>query len=124
MIKKIELSWITVSDIQKAKKFFVDTLGMQLTSNSSEYQWLEVQGNEGGMLLGIGQCNEEYGTKPGHNAVVTMTVENIESAKKSLEEKGVIFEGEILEIPGHVKMVTFLDADNNRFQLVQTVYKA
>ena len=61
--------------------------------------------------------------KPGNNSVVTLTVTDIVESKAELEAKGVKFFGDIIEVPGHVKMATFADPDNNVFQLVQMLYQ-
>ena len=53
------------------------------------------------------------------NAVLAMTVDDIVAAKKELEGKKVSFIGDIIEVPGYVKMATFADPDGNIFQLVQ-----
>lgn len=120
MIKQMNLAWISVSDIAQAKKFFVETLGMQIEADAPDYGWLEVSGkDENCMRLGIGQARPESAEKPGMNAVVTMIVDDIVIAKKELTTKGVQFVGDIIEVPGHVKLATFLDPDNNMFQLVQ-----
>lgn len=117
-IKEIGLSWITVSDYAKSKKFFAD-LGLEMSSDSADFGWAEFKG-EAGAALGIAQENPQYGTtKAGTNAVVTFTIEDIVAAKKELEGKGVKFLGDIMEVPGHVKLATFVDHDNNQFQLAQ-----
>ncbi len=123
-IKKIELAWIVVSDFEKSKNFFVDTLGLKI--NEEHPSWLELSGSDGGMMLGVGgscdtESKEEWAIKPGQNAVVTLTVDDIEQAKSYLVEKGVTIKGDIIEIPGHVKMLFFTDPDNNFFQLVQEI---
>ena len=51
--------------------------------------------------------------------ILTFTVDDIEAAKKELEEKGVKFKTDIYEVPGHVKLVDFVDEDNNTYQLAQ-----
>lgn len=118
----MDLAWITTSDIKKAQKFFTETLGLTEMGFSSEHGWMEVQGKEGGMIMGVGQANPEYECgKPGANAVITLTVDNIEETMKELQAKGVNFIDEIVEVPGHVKMVSFLDFDGNMFQLVQNL---
>ena len=53
------------------------------------------------------------------NAVLAMTVDDIVAAKKELEGKKVSCIGDIIEVPGYVKMATFADPDGNIFQLVQ-----
>lgn len=118
----MNLSWITVSDIQKSKKFFHDILGLKINQDTPEHGWLEVApvNSTATCQLGIGQANPEYPEeKPGTNAVITFTVDNIIAEKKRLEDLGVTFLGDIIEIPGHVKMATFLDPDKNKFQLVE-----
>lgn len=122
-IKRIDLAWITTADIKKAEKFFVDTLGMKLTNKADEWGWLELTGQEGGLTLGIGQARDHSPAyeKPGNNSVVTLSVADIVASKEDLEKKGVKFLGDIIEVPGHVKMATFTDPDNNVFQLVQSL---
>jgi predicted enzyme related to lactoylglutathione lyase len=124
-IKRIDLAWITVSDIKKAQKFFVDTLGLGQENFTPEHNWLEVKGKLGGMGLGVGATadaeSEHFTMKPGQNAVVTFTVDDIVKTMKELQAKGVKFIDEIMEVPGHVKMVSFVDSDNNMFQLVEDI---
>lgn len=120
MIKKMSLAWITVADLAKSKKFFTETLGLEISSSAEEWGWLELKGKENGMLLGVAQENKEHSEdKPGANAVVTMTVDNLEKSMAELKKKGVAFVGEVMEVAGHVKMVTFKDNDGNTFQLVE-----
>jgi predicted enzyme related to lactoylglutathione lyase len=124
VVKKVGLSWFAVKDIQKAKKFFSQTLGLQLTVDTPEYSWLELAGEEDFCsMVGIGEAKEMGGHKPpiapGQNAMITFVVDDIVEAKKELESKGVRFVDEIMEVPGHVKMVTFVDEDGNHFQLVE-----
>lgn len=121
MIKRSDMAWITVNDIAKAKKLFVDILGMKVQANAPEYGWMEVVAKDGGSALGIGQFNPEYGkeVQPGQNAVVTFTVDDMVAAKALLEKNNVIILGDVVEVPGHVKMLFFADADGNKFQIVQ-----
>lgn len=119
--KRSDMAWITVADITKAKKLFVDILGMEVRADTPEYGWMEVVPKDGGSALGIDQFNSKYGkeVQPGQNAVVTFTVDDIIAAKAILEKNNVIVLGDIVEIPGHVKMLFFADADGNKFQIVQ-----
>jgi len=116
-IKKIELGWIVVSDIERSQRLFVDTLGLKLENSAPEYSWLEVAGTEGGCTIGIGADD----TLQIKNAVFTLTVDDIVATKKELEQKGVQFVSEIGEVPGHVKMATFHGPDGNMFQLVEKI---
>ena len=123
VVKRSDLSWILVSDINKAKKFFTEVLGLEIRSDTPEYGWVELMPKEGGAALGIGQYNPQYGkdAKPGENAIITFTVDDIVKAKALFQEKNVTLLGDIVEVPGHVKMLFFADADGNKFQLVQVL---
>jgi len=118
-IKSIELAWISVNDMKKAKTFFADKLGLNITANSPEYGWLEFCGKNGGASLGVGQCAPECDLKPGQNAVVTFTVDDIEKTKADLKAKGVTIVGDVMEVPGHVKLLYIKDEDGNLFHLAQ-----
>ncbi len=119
-IKSMDLAWICTSDIKKAQQFFIETLGLKEMNFAPEYGWLEVQGKKGGFGMGIGQANPKDPLgKPGMNAVMTFTVDNIEESIKELTNKGVKFVDEIVEVPGHVKMISFVDGDGNLFQLCE-----
>lgn len=120
MIKRSDLAWITVSDVKKAKEFFTKVLGLELQCDTPEYGWLELRPKEGGVTLGVGQCSDEYTeVKPGQNAVVTFTVDDIEKTKAEFQKRGVTLLGDIVEVPGHVKMLFFTDFDGNKFQVCQ-----
>lgn len=119
MIKGTELSWITVSDMKKAKNFFVDTLGLDIFESNEECGWLEIGGEEGARI-GIAQTNPNCGDfTPGQNAIITLSVDNLDEVMEKLKSKGVKFVGEVQVVPEIVKMVLFLDLDGNKFQLVE-----
>lgn len=120
-IKNFGLAWIVVSDLKKAKKFFTDLVGMKVTSSSDEHGWIELSGNEGGATLGLSQENGMEPIKAGQNAVVTLTVQDLAKTRAEFAKKGVNLIGEIMEIPGHVKLQLFIDNDGNKFQLVEII---
>jgi len=121
LIKNIKLGWTTTNDIDKARSFFVDKLGLKQTDYNEEFGWLELQTEDSGFTVGVGKKTDKSPYQPGHNIILTMTVDNIESAKKQLEDKGVKFTTDIYEVPGHVKLVDFVDDDGNVYQLVQNI---
>lgn len=118
-IKKIELSWIVVSDIHRSKDFFKNTLGLNLNEYSEDFGWAELQGKEGGSLIGLAQHNKDYSVPVGSNAIMTFTVDNIEKSISELKNKGIVFIGDIIEVPNGPKMISFNDPDGNLFQLVE-----
>lgn len=121
-IKKIELAWITVSDFEKSLEFFTHVVGLEVVNRDDTMGWAELRGKDGS-FLGIAKSNSFNPVKPGANAIVTMTVENIDAARKEFQQKGAKLLGDVMEVPGHVKLQMFVDDDNNHFQLVETLDK-
>lgn len=136
-IKAMNLVWITVSNLEKAEKFFTQSVGLPLKFADREHGWLEFSFAPEGFRLGVAQSQEgdaccgqesekEKCCRPegaGSNAVVTLEVDDIGASKKELESKGVTFSTPIMEFPGHVRLATFGDPDGNQFQLVQMLGK-
>jgi predicted enzyme related to lactoylglutathione lyase len=119
MTKSFDLAWIVVKDLKEAVKFYTETVGLKLLELHEEFGWAELQGPNGGAMLGIAQENDNDPYKAGTNACLTFTVENLEKSRDSFLAKGAKFVGEIIEVPGHVKMLTGVDGDGNHFQLAQ-----
>lgn len=117
--KSTNLAWISVSDFDKALKFYKETLGFKELSVSKEYGWAELQGVDGGGMIGIALKDPSGPIQPGNNAVITITVDKIESEIERLKGKSVQLIGDMQEVPGHVKMQLLKDQDGNHLQLVE-----
>jgi len=117
LVKKMGLPWITVSNLQKAKDFYVNVMGFEIVEENTNVKWLEVKC--GDSILGVWQAFEGAPDKPGQNAVITFTVDNLENTKEVLEKQGMIFVNEIAEIPGVFRVMRYADQDGNKFQLYQ-----
>lgn len=120
-IKEIGLIWIVVKDIKSAVKYYTDVVGLKLMELNEEFGWAELEGHEGGTRLGIAQENREEKVLAGQNAVITFTVDNLEKSKEAMVGKGAKCEGDVIEVPGHVKMQTMLDRDGNHFQICELI---
>lgn len=118
-VKSLDLAWIVVKDLKKAVKFYTEVVGLQLKELHEEFGWAELRGEDGGAFLGIAQANPSDEHKPGDNAFVTFTVEDIERTKQSMLSKGAHCVGDVQEVPGHVKLQMIADSDGNQFQIVQ-----
>jgi predicted enzyme related to lactoylglutathione lyase len=115
--QSMELAWIVVNDLKQAVKFYTEIVGLELMEFNEQYGWAELQGKQGGAKLGIAQASEEI--KAGQNAHVTFTVANIAQATENAVKKGAKPVGPMQEVPGHVKLQTFVDQDGNHLQLVE-----
>lgn len=115
----IFLSWIVVKDIKKAIKFYTEVVGLKLREYHEQYGWAELIGSDGA-ALGIAEESPQEAIKAGSNAVTTISVDNLEKARQEFLKKGVRLVGDVLDIPGHVKMQTFTDQDGNTLQIVES----
>lgn len=118
-IKSSNLTWVSVSDLKKAIKFYTETLGFKELSVTEEYGWAELQGEEGGTVIGLAVKSEDSPVQPGNNGVITLTVDNIQSSIKELAGKDVKMVGDMMEVPGHVRLQLLVDNDGNHLQLVE-----
>lgn len=116
--KGIHLVWIVVKDFEKAIQFYTNVLGFTIETMAEKFGWAELKGPDG-CLLGIARENEQYNVKAGTNAVATITVDDIETARSNLLKNKVTLDGDVQVVPGHVKLQTFSDTDGNTFQLCQ-----
>lgn len=117
-VKGIFLNWIVVNNIESAITFYTQVVGLQLKEYSKEYKWAELSGPEGS-VLGIAEESEQEDKRAGTDAVVTITVQDLEKACIDLVKKGGHLLGDMIEIPGHVKLQSFEDPSGNKLQLVQ-----
>ena len=116
--KGTHLSWISVSDLDRAIDFFTKKLGFSVDSHSAEYGWAELKGEEG-TTVGLAVKSPESPIQPGQNACITLTVDSIEEEIANLKREKVEFVGELQVVEGHVKMQMFKDEDGNLLQLVE-----
>jgi len=113
---EINVSWYQVNDMNAAKKFYGEVLGLKKTFEMDG--WCEFSHADGGPSIGLNQLragDDERG------ATVVLRVEDLARAQGELSAKGVKFEGEIHEVPGAVRIATFRDPDGNRLQLCQVL---
>lgn len=120
-VDSIDLIWVVVKDLKTAIKFYTEVVGLKIVELNEQFGWAEMTGHDGGMRLGIAQQNDMDALPPGQNAIVTLSVADLVKAKADLSHKGVTMVGDILEIPGIVKMQMIVDKDGNQLQLVQTL---
>jgi len=113
---QITVSWYQVSDLEAAKGFYGEVLGLKKTFEMAG--WAEFSHTEGGPSIGLAQAsgeNRETG------ATVVLRVPDLDRAIREIRSKGVRFEGEIEEYPGVVRIGTFRDPSGNRLQLAQVL---
>lgn len=59
--------------------------------------------------------------KPGGNAVLVWGVTDVDAARSTLEQKGILFDGATRTYEGMVKLATFFDPDGNTLMFYQSL---
>ena len=111
---EVNVSWYQVRDINAAKKFYGDVLGLKKTFDMGG--WCEFSHTDGAASIGLNAMREDDDER---GATVVLRVDDLTRVQKELKAKGVKFEGEVHEVPGVVRIATFRDPDGNRLQLCQ-----
>ena len=119
--KSLGLIWIAAKDVKKAVQYYTDVIGLKLLQFHEQYGWAELQGHDGGTRFGIAQMNSDEWL-PGQNGCPTLEVADLDQAKTEAKKNRAHFLGDIVEVPGHVRMQMVADPDGNRFQLVQKLF--
>jgi len=109
------LAWYEVTDLDKAKAFYGNVLGMEMSFEMPG--WAEFNAVKNGPAIGL--ALREAVPAKGGGATVVLRVKDIQATRSELVKQGVEFEGEIEEYPGVVRLAIFRDPFGNRLQLAQ-----
>lgn len=111
MINGLDFIGIPSTDADRSRAFYVDTLGLKPDENSDYEFWV------GDTCFGIWEPEKQGMTfAPQKNAHPALHVDDMEQARKELEEKGVTFMGETFDT-GVCLMALFTDPDGNDLML-------
>ena len=113
---EINVSWYQVTDMEAAKRFYGEVLGLNKTFEMDG--WCEFNHADGSASIGLNQLREGDEER---GATVVLRVDDLARMQKELSSKGVKFEGDVHEVPGVVRIATFRDPDGNRLQLCQVL---
>ncbi len=114
MLRGVAVVWMPVEDIERAKGFYRDTLGLQITNEDGE--WAEVDAN--GLTIGL-NGREPSGVGDTGGPVVTFQPQGgLEETVSNLKEQGVEVPAEISEHPWG-RVATFKDSEGNDLQLYE-----
>ncbi|MEY2530856.1 MAG: hypothetical protein QOI96_941 [Verrucomicrobiota bacterium] len=112
MIKEVAFVAIAVSDKERARKFYQETLELKPSSTGMEGAWVEY--DLGGTTIGVG-CHPAW--QPSRDGTtVAFEVDDIDATIAKLKERGVQFEMEKMETPV-CWMAQFRDPDGNKLVL-------
>ena len=110
-ITKVDVVGIPATDADRAREFYVETLGLRPDENARYEFWV---GDTCFAIWQPAQFGVEYQSQA--NSIVLLQVDDVEAARAELEAKGVRFEGETFDT-GVCHMANFTDPDGNTLTL-------
>ena len=105
-----------VADLDRSIAWYRDVLGFELLYKADEIAWCELKTGVERVNVGLSENREAGG--PG-GATLTFGVTDLEAAKAELDRHGVRQDGDIVDIPGLVRLLTFFDPDDNALMFYQ-----
>jgi predicted enzyme related to lactoylglutathione lyase len=118
MDMKLELVPIPVSDVDRAKTFYVEKVGFELDHDVRPSETMRViqltpPGSACSIVIGTGLGDK---MQPGTVKGLHLVVSDIDKAREALAVRGVEV-SEVDEYPGGIKYVYFSDPDGNSWAL-------
>lgn len=102
-----------VSNLERTLAFYTEKLGFNVLFHDTNNGQAMLTTNTKDCFIGFAEAQSIIPS----STCITFEVENIEQAVQILQQKGVKFEGGILEIPNVVKLATFSDPDGYKLML-------
>ncbi|MEA5078459.1 MAG: VOC family protein [Anaerolineaceae bacterium] len=121
LFSKIDIVAYTVSDWQRAKKFYGETLGLPVAEfYGDEVGWMEFGPKEGAHLsINLWEEDTPFPPRSGAASVVFM-VEDADETAKELRARGVKCNDPVTT-PGMVRWASFFDPDGNELQFASPI---
>lgn len=122
MFKNVNVVSYYVTDWERAKKFYAETLEWPVAWASDEFGWVEYgRDNETHIAINRWSEHDGHGPMPATNGGATMvlTVDDARKVTEALRKKGVKCD-DVVDIPGVVTYGTLYDPEGNRIQFAQS----
>jgi catechol 2,3-dioxygenase-like lactoylglutathione lyase family enzyme len=114
IVERTDFISVPVRNMERSKRFYAETLGLP-SPNLDENGWPEFEtGNVSLYLVDPTNMGREF-TGP-HSAYIALRVPDVHETRSELEQKGVEFEGDVLDT-GVCHMAFFRDPDGNALML-------
>jgi catechol 2,3-dioxygenase-like lactoylglutathione lyase family enzyme len=115
LVERTDFVSVPVADMARARRFYAETLGLP-PLGEPDAAWPEFQLGENVSLYLIDPANlgREFTTP--HSAQIALRVPDVAAARAELEERGVEFQGDILDT-GVCHMAFFADSEGNALML-------
>jgi len=111
-VERVDFVSVLTQDIQRAKRFYGETLGLELESEGES----DIEFRCGQVTLDVfdpSSIGQPFAVSP---AGLALRVEDVDAVRAELERKGVVFDGETI-VTGVCKQAWFKDPDGNALML-------
>jgi len=108
---------LPVRDLDASIRWYAENLGMELLYRMDDMGWCEMTSPVQKVNMGLSVVEQP---QPG-GATPTFGVQDIEAAKRFLEQQGIGIDGQIVTIEDMVRLLTFYDPDDNALMFYQDI---
>lgn len=116
-ITRVWLAMIPVSDMDRALKFYNETLGLRIALDARQFDHAEVGPDEPLAKIGLHATGtQSAGTR---RSGIVLDTDDIYALHRRLKERGVVFTLEPTKMPWGGVAADFLDPDGNELEIVQ-----
>ncbi len=117
-IKKMAFSYYPILDAKRARKFYEETLGLEVGMHGSfnETHWIEYDLPGGGCVALTNAGAEKPSAEAG--GTIALEVADLDALMQHLKDQGVIFKSDVIKGP-HCRMAVCLDSEGNSLLLHQ-----
>ncbi len=112
-VEHVDFWAVPVTDMDRSKRFYGETLGLEQTGDVG-FPEFKLGDNGFLYLLKLEQIGGRF--RAPHDAGFALRVSDVAEARRELEEKGVVFNGDVLDT-GVCHMAFFADPDGNQLVL-------
>ncbi len=118
MIKKVAFTMYPVRDVARARKFYEETLGLEvgMAGGQGDMHWVEYDLPGGGCLALTNTTGHDPSAKAG--GTIALEVDDLDRLVETLRGKGVTFQSDIIRGP-RCRTVVCLDSEGNALLLHQ-----
>ena len=113
-VERTDFVSVPVTDLELSTRFYGETLGLEQVPGHGA--WPEFQLGENVSLYLMDPTNIGQDFSGPHTANIALRVPDVEQVRSELEDRGVEFQGEVLDT-GVCQMAFFQDPDGNALML-------
>jgi predicted enzyme related to lactoylglutathione lyase len=114
-VKRLDHVYYWTRDMARAVAFYRDVVGLSLVRQDGD-AWAEF--DAGPIRFALHGVVEGHPVQPGGGTAV-FEVDDLDEARRVLEERGVKFDEHVGEVPGYARFASFPDPDANTVQIIE-----